>query len=179
MTIANDHVAMQSLTGEALTSPTSAAIHCRYVDRGGRVLVPCPVSRQWLPPRGASLSSCGVPVSPVPPLSAVLRRRYDFPSAHLRSLMDSFPQPTAYLRVRARRSAPGRSEDNFRARALGCPAAQTAVSSYVDANGISQVSRRSFPCLCSVPRPRSNRCTLAMSVTSMLPPLPIRRRLRR
>ena len=55
---------------------------------------------------------------------------------------------------------------------------QVPASSYVDANRISQVSRRSVPCLCSIPRPRSNRCTLAMSVTSMLPPLPIRRRLR-
>jgi hypothetical protein len=34
-------------------------------------------------------------------------------------------------------------------------------SSYVDANGISQVFRRSFPCLCSVPGPRSNRRALA------------------
>jgi len=31
----------------------------------------------------------------------------------------------------------------------------------VDADGISQVFRRSFLCLCSVPRPRSNRCALA------------------
>jgi hypothetical protein len=66
----------------------------------------------------------------------------------------------------------------FRARALVSPAAQSPACSCVDAHGISQVSRRSFPCLCSVPRPRSNRCTLTMSVTSMLPPLPIRRRLR-
>src|SRR6266508_3693569 len=32
---------------------------------------------------------------------------------------------------------------------------------YVDANGISQVFRRSVLCLCSVPGPRSNRCALA------------------
>jgi hypothetical protein len=48
----------------------------------------------------------------------------------------------------------------------------------VDANGISQVSRRSFPCLCCAPRPRSNRCVLAISATSMLPPLCAQRRLR-
>ena len=47
----------------------------------------------------------------------------------------------------------------------------------MDANGISQVSRRSFPCLCSALRPRPNRCRLAISVTSMLPPRPTRRRL--
>jgi hypothetical protein len=51
-------------------------------------------------------------------------------------------------------------------------------SSYVDANGISQVFRRSFLCLCSAPGPRSNRRVLAMSATSMLPPLGGRRRLR-
>jgi hypothetical protein len=50
--------------------------------------------------------------------------------------------------------------------------------SRVDANGISQVSRRSFPCLCCAPRPRSNRRVLAMSATSMLPPLCAQRRLR-
>jgi len=32
----------------------------------------------------------------------------------------------------------------------------------VDANGISQVFRRSFPCLCSAPGPRSNRRGLAV-----------------
>jgi hypothetical protein len=35
-------------------------------------------------------------------------------------------------------------------------------SPYVDANGISQVFRRSIPCLCSVPGPRSNRRGLAI-----------------
>jgi hypothetical protein len=49
----------------------------------------------------------------------------------------------------------------FQARALGWPAARLSGISRVDANGISQVFRRSFPCLCSVPRPRSNRCALA------------------
>jgi hypothetical protein len=41
---------------------------------------------------------------------------------------------------------------------------------HVDASRISQVSRRSLLCLCSAPRPRSNQCALAMTVTSMLPP---------
>src|SRR5215468_8229601 len=63
------------------------------------------------------------------------------------------------------------------ARALdaGCPYFRLF---HVDANGISQVSRRSFLCLCPAPRPRSNRRALAISVTSMRPPLPIQRRLR-
>ena len=66
------------------------------------------------------------PGEPGSPLSSVLRRRYDFPSAHPRSLMDSLPQPTVHLRVRARRSAPEGSEVILQARALGHPAAPTA-----------------------------------------------------
>ena len=48
--------------------------------------------------------------------------------------------------------------------------------SRVDATGISQVFRRSIPCLCSGPGPRSSRRALAIAVTSVLPPLGGRRR---
>ncbi len=58
------------------------------------------------------------------------------------------------------------------------PAARLSGFLRVDANGISQVFRQSIPCLCSVPRPRSNRRALAITVTSMLPPLCAQRRLR-
>jgi hypothetical protein len=91
--------------------------------------------------------------------------------------MDSLPQPTDPSCFRVRRSAPARSEVPSRPGLWGAGRPPFRLLR-VDANGISQVSRRSFPCLCSAPRPRPNRCTLAMSVTSMLPPLPIRRRLR-
>jgi hypothetical protein len=138
-----------------------------------------PVSRQWLSPCGASLLSCGVPVSPVPPLSAVLRRRYDFPSAYPWSLI--WFASTAH-------GLPPHSCSPQRSRKLGghlpgqgaCWSGhpQLPVLDCVDANGISQVSRRSFPCLCSAPRPRSNRRVLAVMATSILPPLPIQRRLR-
>src|SRR3981081_1192162 len=59
-----------------------------------------------------------------------------------------------------------------------CRPPQSPACSRVDANGISQVFRRSIPCLCSVPGPRSNRCILALPAASMLPPLSGRRRLR-
>jgi hypothetical protein len=126
MTIAIGHPASHSLGAGAFAPPRQHGYPLSLRVQAGRVLVPVRVSRQWLSPRGAPLSSFGVLASPVPPLSTVLRRRYDFPSTHLRSLMDSLPQPTGYLRVRARRSAPGRSEGIFRARALACPAAPTA-----------------------------------------------------
>ena len=61
---------------------------------------------------------------------------------------------------------------------LRCAGSPSFRLTRMDANGISQVFRRSFPCLCSVPRPRSNRRALAITVTSMPPPLCAQRRLR-
>ena len=50
----------------------------------------------------------------------------------------------------------------FQARALGGRPPVFPAICRVDATGTSQVFRRSVPCLCSVPRPRSNRCALAI-----------------
>ena len=57
--------------------------------------------------------------------------------------------------------APGRSEGAFRAGVHFQPATQLPVCSHVDVSGISQVPRRSVPCLCLVPGPRPNRRCLA------------------
>src|SRR5262249_30998232 len=97
----------------------SSTIQCRFVNRFAGSIVPSRVSRHWLSPRGASLSSCGVPVSPVPPLSAVLRRRYDFPSAHPRSLTDSLPQPIRSLLLSCSPQRSRKVGGSFQARALG------------------------------------------------------------
>jgi hypothetical protein len=94
-------------------------------------------------------------------------------------LFVSLPQPTrsSSVRVSPQRSREvGGPSQAWAFAGAGCP---SPACSHVDANGISQVFRRSFLCLCSVPGPRSNRRALAMSVTSMLPPLVGRRRLRR
>ena len=128
------------------------------------------VSRALVPSRfpAMALSSRRLPSllrGPGEPSSPALRgttKALRLPIAYPWSLIGSLPRPTGYLRVRVRRSAPGSSEGSFRARALVGPAAPIAVLDYVDANGISQVSRRSFPCLCSAPRPRSNRRVLAV-----------------
>jgi len=77
-----------------------------------------------------------------------------------------------------RRSAPGRAEVPPRP-GLGCAGGPQCRLLRVDTNGFSQVFRRSILCLCSAPGPRSNRRALAMTATSMLPPLGRRRRLRR
>src|SRR4051794_29705678 len=45
--------------------------------------------------------------------------------------------------------------------------------------GISQVPRRSIPCLCPAPRPRPNQWSLTKAVPPMLPPRPTRRRFQR
>jgi hypothetical protein len=63
-------------------------------------------------------------VSPVPPLSAVLRRRYDFPSAHPRSLMDSLPQPIRSLLFSCSPRRSRKVGGPFQARALCVPAAR-------------------------------------------------------
>ena len=57
--------------------------------------------------------------------------------------------------------APGRSEGAFRARVHVQPATQLPACSHVDVSGISQVPRRSIPCLCLVPGPRPNQRYLA------------------
>src|SRR3984893_32974 len=76
--------------------------------------------------------------------------------------MGSLPLPTlsSCFRVPLLRSR--KVGGLFRARALVSSAAHFPACSRVDANGTSQVFRRSFLCLCSVPRPRSNRCALAI-----------------
>src|SRR5713226_636358 len=122
--------------------------------------VPSRVSRRWFSPRDASLPSFGSRRARFPALSGTMKA-LRLPTCV--SMVAYWFASTAhgYLLVRVRRSAPGRSEVLFQARPVVQPAAPAPAYSYVDANGISQVFRRSFPCLCSVPRPRSNRRTLA------------------
>jgi hypothetical protein len=120
-----------------------------------------------------------VPASPVPRS----QRYYEgATTSHLRingRLLVRFHRPCvpSCFRVPLLRSR--KVGGSFQARALVSPAAHFPACSPMDANGISQVFRRSIPCLCSVPGPRSNRRVLAIPVTSMLPPLSGRRRLRR
>lgn len=91
----------------------SSAIHRRFVDRfAGLMSLPLfPVDSSLLaappfPPSG--------PGKPGSPLSAVLRRRYDFPSAYRRSLICFVSTVHGYLLLRVRRSAPARSEVSCR-----------------------------------------------------------------
>jgi hypothetical protein len=156
--------------------PASSAIHCRFVDRFDGFIVPSPVSRQWLSPRDASLPSFGSRRARFPALTGTMKAlRLPIRAAAVTYVFA--PAVHGFLLLCVRRSAPERPEvpSGPGPCCAGCPASRL---SSVDANGISQVFRRSIPCLCSVPRPRSNRRALAIAVTSMLPPLCAQRRLR-
>jgi hypothetical protein len=102
-----------------------------------------------------------VPASPVPRS----RRYYEgattsHPRIHGRLLVrfHSPRDPPSFVSAvalpKGRRSLPGQAP-------LVPPGARFRRCSRVDANGISQVFRRSVPCLCSVPGPRSSRRALA------------------
>jgi hypothetical protein len=120
------------------------------------------------------------PGEPSSPRSAALRRRYDFPPAHPRSLICFASGVRATLRSSCSPCRRSRMVGGpVRARAFGQPAAQLPARSHVDASGISQVPRRSIPCLCPGPRPRPDRRSLTLTVSSMLPPLNPQRRLQR
>ena len=73
-----------------------------------------------------------------------------------------------------------KARGTFLARSLFTRRPNQPVCSHVDVNGISQVPRRSVPCLCLALRPRPNRQSLAThTVSSLLPPRFPRRRLQR
>src|SRR5215468_9950307 len=105
--------------------------------------------------------------------------RYDFPAAYQRSLI-WFASAAHGLPPRfvSRRGAPGRSEVSPRPGLLVSRRPNSPAPYYVDTAGLSQVSRRSIPCLCCVPGPRSNRRVLVIAATSMPPPRSGRRGLR-
>ena len=84
--------------------------------------------------------------------------------------MNSVAGPTRPFHVRARRGAPDSLEGIRQARDRNQPASRNPACYAVEASGISQVSWRSIPCLCPVPRPRPNQQDLALAILSMLPP---------
>ena len=97
------------------------------------------------------------------PTSQVVLRCYDFPSRILGHLFVSLPRPTlpSSFVSRGLRSRAQKVRGCLRGRVVVQPATQLPVCSRVDVSGISQVPRRSVPCLCLVPGPRPNRRCLA------------------
>jgi hypothetical protein len=174
VTIAIDHRATQSLTGEATDPPTGAAIHCHYVDRAAGylslALFPAMALSTRRPP-----SLVRVPASPVPRC----RRYYEgATTSHPRiggRLFASLPPSTASswfvfaaALPRGRRCLPSQG--------LLVPVAHSPGARPWTRMGSLRSSGDPSMCSCRVPGPRSSRCGLAMAATPMLPPRSGRRR---
>jgi hypothetical protein len=142
-----------------------------------RARSPFPCFPAWSSSRDASLPSFGSQRAWFPALSGTMKAlrlpiRASAVAYWFRSRRPRDP-PSSCSLARSRKSRGPLTGQGF----VGAGSLNLRLSR-VDANGISQVFRRSIPCLCSVPRPRSNRRALAIAVTSMLPPLCAQRRLR-
>src|SRR6202162_5041416 len=139
----------------------SSAIRCRFVDRFVRLKVLSRVSRQRFSPHGTPLPLIGSRRVRFPDVSGrieVLR----LPVTHPRSLICFASGVHATLLGSCLAAcAPRRSEGAFRAGVNVQPATRLPACSHVDVSGISQVPRRSIPCLCLVPGPRPNQRCLA------------------
>src|SRR5215210_4051972 len=153
-----------------------SAIHRRVVDRFVGLRVPSRVSRRWVSPHGASLSSRGSRRARFPAFSGTTKA--------LRLPARAYPVPYGFgpgLLILLRPScSPWRSWGGGEPPSgLGSLVSRSPLSGtpHEDTHGISQVSWRSIPHLCPVPRPRPDRRDLAIAVSSMLPPVPTLRRL--
>src|SRR3954471_700244 len=152
------------------------AIRCRFVDRFAGLRVPSRVSRQRFSAPDASLPSDGSRWARFPAVAGTMKAlrlptphpvRFWF-AAGLRAVLRFV---LAEALPGGWRSRPGlgrlvrrRPGSGWRPRGRG---------------GISQIPRRSIPCLCPAPRPRPNQWSLTKAVPPMLPPRPTRRRLQR
>src|SRR3712207_2277914 len=155
-----------------------SAIHRRFVDRFVGPRVPSRVSRRWVSPHGAPLSSRGSRRARFPALSGTTEA--------LRLPARAYPVPYGFgpgLLMPLRPScSPWRSRGGGEPPpGLGSLVSRAPLSGMLheDPHGISQVSWRSVPHLCPVPRPRPDRRDLAIAVSSVLPPVPTLRRLQR
>jgi hypothetical protein len=140
--------------------------------------VPSHVSRRWVSPHGASLSSRGSRRARFPAFSGTTKALRLPARVCPRSLWLRSKAPHAspiFVLAAAlpgwRRTTVGPGVLVSRAPLSGMP--------HEDPRGISQVSWQSIPHLCPVPRPRPDRRDLANAVSPMLPPVPTLRRLQR
>src|SRR3954465_7599493 len=154
-----------------------SAIRCRFVDRFAGLRAPSRVSRQRFSTPHSSLPSDGSRGARFPAVASTMKAlrlptphpgRFWFATgfrAALRGFVLAEALPGGW------RSRPGlgrlvrrRPGSGWRPRGRG---------------GISQVPRRSIPCLCPARRPRPNQWSLTKAVPPMLPSHPTRRRLQR
>jgi hypothetical protein len=182
MVIAIDHplsiVHRHSLVEGRSCLLASSAIHCRFVDRFAGFMVPSRVSRQWLSPHDASLSSFGSQRAWFPALSGTMKA-LRLPTCV--SVVAYWFASTAHpiLQLRVRRSAPRRSEVPSRPGlwVAGRPSFRLSIvwTQLGPLRSSGDPSRAFAP----FPDPGRTDVPSPFSVTSMLPPLPTQRRLRR
>jgi hypothetical protein len=126
-----------------------------------RVHAPSRVSRQWFSPRDASLSSFGSRRARFPALSGTMKAlRLPICVSVVAYWFASTAHPILQLRVR--RSAPRRSEVPSRPGLWVAGRPSFRLSVVWTQLGPLRSSGDPSPCLCSVPRPRSNQCALAI-----------------
>lgn len=161
-------------------STASSAIRCRFVYGITRLEVLSRVPSAVLSSRRLP-SLDWVPVSPVPQ-----RHQYyeGATTSHPRipgHLFASLPGPTRFLLASCSLmpALPGGWRSRYGPGSLFSRRSYLPARSRVDVSGISQVSRRPILCLCPGPRPRPDRRTLAITVSSMLPLLTRKQRLQR
>jgi hypothetical protein len=161
-------------------STASSAIRCRFVYGITRLEVLSRVPSAVLSSRRLP-SLDWVPVSPVPQ-----RHQYyeGATTSHPRipgHLFASLPGPTRFLLASCSLmpALPGGWRCRYGPGSLFSRRSYLPARSHVDVSGISQVSRRPILCLCPGPRPRPDRRTLAITVSSMLPLLTRKQRLQR
>ena len=171
-----------SVTRLSRNALASSAIRCRFVDRFARPKVLSHVARQRFSPRDAPLSSIGSRRDQFSDVISTMRALRLPTHASPVTYLFRFRGPRDSSSVRARRcqrsravgGGPATGQDHCSAGDLKLPA-----HLHVDASGTSQVPRRPILCLCPVPRPRPDRRTLAITVSSMLPLLTGKQRLQR
>ena len=119
------------------------------------------------------------PGEPGSPPSAVLRGRYDFRSVHSRFLMDSVPGSTASSFIRARQSAPGAVEDHAEPGVFGQPVSPSPASWLWARTGSLRFPGDPSHASARLSDPGRPDGTSPITVPTMLPPDPTRRRLQR
>ena len=167
-----------SVTRLSRNALASSAIRCRFVDRFARPKVLSHVSRQRFSPRDAPLSSIGSRRDQFSDVVSTMRALRLPTHASPVTYLFRFRGPRDSSSVRARRCQRSRAGGGLATGQDHCSAGDLKLPAllHVDASGTSQVSRRPILCLCPGPRPRPDRRTLAITVSSMLPLLPRKQR---
>jgi hypothetical protein len=164
-------------SSESALSPRQFGYPLSFRGQVCGVHAPSRVSRQWLSPRDASLPSFGSRRARFPALSGTMKA-LRLPTGIRARLFGFASAAHGYLLVRVRRSAPGRTEVLFQARALGQPVPIGPARHTWTQMGSLRSSGDPSCAFAPLRDPGRVDVPSPLSVTSVLPPLGRRRRLR-